>query len=125
MKNCQKYLYVLLISSVLLLVSVFIAQRADTVPPYFHVYSPYSSEAEDISIFDAEDGNFINILKHSFSKMKFFSLMIIKSLGDMLTGKIGAETTAVRLMPKNTYFSASLWTTYGSAQAHIFAFDLK
>lgn len=43
----------------------------------------------------------------------------------MITGKIGAETTAVRLIPKNTYFSASLWTTFGSAQAHIFAFDVK
>lgn len=39
--------------------------------------------------------------------------------------EIKAETTAVRLMPKNTYFSESLWTTYGSAQAHIFAFDIK
>ena len=43
----------------------------------------------------------------------------------MITGNINRDTTAVRLMPKNTYFSASLWTTYGSAQAHIFAFDIQ
>lgn len=42
----------------------------------------------------------------------------------MITGKIDADTTAVRLIPKTTYFSESLWTTYGSAQVHIFAFDL-
>lgn len=43
----------------------------------------------------------------------------------MIKGKIDADTTAVRLIPKTTYFSESLWTTYGSAQAHIFAFDLN
>ena len=43
----------------------------------------------------------------------------------MIVGKIDAETTAVRLIPKTTYFSESLWTTYGSAQAHIFAFDIN
>ncbi|MBO5021345.1 MAG: hypothetical protein J6D52_11830, partial [Clostridia bacterium] len=43
----------------------------------------------------------------------------------MIRGKIDADTTAVRLIPKSTYFSESLWTTYGSAQAHIFAFDLN
>ncbi len=43
----------------------------------------------------------------------------------LITGKIKLWTTGVRLIPKNTYFSASLWTTYGSAQAHIFAFDIK
>ena len=43
----------------------------------------------------------------------------------MITGVIDADTTAVRLIPKTTYFSESLWTTYGSAQVHIFAFDIK
>lgn len=43
----------------------------------------------------------------------------------MIVGEINRDTTAVRLIPKNTYFSESLWTTYGSAQAHIFAFDVK
>ena len=43
----------------------------------------------------------------------------------MIKGEIDADTTAVRLIPKTTYFSESLWTTYGSAQAHIFAFDLN
>ncbi len=43
----------------------------------------------------------------------------------MIIGKINAETTAVRLIPRTTYFSETLWTTYGSAQAHIFAFDIK
>ena len=43
----------------------------------------------------------------------------------MITGIIDADTTAVRLIPKTTYFSESICTTYGSAQAHIFAFDLN
>lgn len=43
----------------------------------------------------------------------------------MITGAIDADTSAVRLIPKTTYFSESLWTTYGSAQVHIFAFDLN
>lgn len=43
----------------------------------------------------------------------------------MIVGEINRDTSAVRLIPKNTYFSESLWNTYGSAQAHIFAFDLK
>lgn len=43
----------------------------------------------------------------------------------MIKGEIKRETTGVRLIPKTTYFSESLWTTYGSAQAHIFAFDLN
>ncbi|MBR6694355.1 MAG: FAD-dependent oxidoreductase [Clostridia bacterium] len=43
----------------------------------------------------------------------------------MIKGEINAETTAVRLIPKTTYFSESLWTTYGSAQVHIFAFDVN
>jgi len=42
----------------------------------------------------------------------------------MIKAEISADTTAVRLIPKTTYFSESLWTTYGSAQVHIFAFDL-
>ena len=43
----------------------------------------------------------------------------------MITDVIDADTTAVRLISKTTYFSESLWTTYGSAQVHIFAFDLN
>ena len=43
----------------------------------------------------------------------------------MITGNINRDTTAIRLIPKNTYFSESLWTTYGSAQVHIFAFDIQ
>lgn len=38
---------------------------------------------------------------------------------------ISANTTAVRLIPLGTYFSESLWTTYGSAQAHIFSFEVR
>lgn len=38
---------------------------------------------------------------------------------------IDVETTAVRLIPLGTYFSESLWTTYGSAQAHIFSFEVR
>lgn len=42
-----------------------------------------------------------------------------------ITGAINATTKAIRLIPKTTYFSESLWTTYGSAQVHIFAFDIN
>lgn len=58
MKKCQKYLYILLISSILLLVSVFIALATDTALPCFHIQSQYSTETEDISIFDAKNGNY-------------------------------------------------------------------
>lgn len=70
--------------------------------------------------------------------LKEFDVEILKDNGEwekvystdnnrqrMIRGQINADTTAVRLIPKNTYFSASLWNTYGSAQAHIFAFDIK
>lgn len=43
----------------------------------------------------------------------------------LIRGKLNIETTAVRLIPLSTYFSESLWTTYGSAQAHIFAFEVR
>ena len=43
----------------------------------------------------------------------------------MIREKINVSTTAIRLIPLGTYFSESLWTTYGSAQAHIFAFEVK
>ena len=39
--------------------------------------------------------------------------------------KIDVATTAIRLIPLATYFSEMLWNTYGSAQAHIFAFEVK
>ncbi len=70
--------------------------------------------------------------------LKEFSVEILNDNGDweevyytnsnhqrMIVGEINRDTSAVRLIPKNTYFSESLWNTYGSAQAHIFAFDLK
>ena len=44
----------------------------------------------------------------------------------MIREKIDVETTAVRLIPLNTYFSEELGlATYGSAQAHIFAFEVR
>lgn len=43
----------------------------------------------------------------------------------MIRADINADTTAVRLIPLATYFSDSLWNTYGSAQAHIFAFEVR
>ena len=43
-----------------------------------------------------------------------------------IVSKIDVETTAVRLIPLNTYFSEELGlATYGSAQAHIFAFEVR
>ncbi|MBQ9783133.1 MAG: FAD-dependent oxidoreductase [Clostridia bacterium] len=39
--------------------------------------------------------------------------------------KLDVTTTAVRLVPRSTYFSETLYTTYGSAQAHIFAFEVE
>ena len=66
----------------------------------------------DVEILD-DNGNW----KTVYSETKNHQRMII--------GKIDADTTAVRLIPKTTYFSETLWNTYGSAQAHIFAFDVK
>lgn len=70
--------------------------------------------------------------------LKEFSVEVINDKGEweevyytdsnyqrMIIGSINRKTTGVRLIPKATYFSESLWNTYGSAQAHIFAFDVK
>lgn len=43
----------------------------------------------------------------------------------LVRGALDVETTAIRLVPHSTYFSESLQETYGSAQAHIFAFDVQ
>ncbi len=43
----------------------------------------------------------------------------------MIRADLNVDTTAVRLIPLATYFSDSLWNTYGSAQAHIFAFEVR
>lgn len=42
----------------------------------------------------------------------------------MIRKPLDIDTTAVRLIPMNTYFSETL-NTYGSAQAHIFAFEVR
>ena len=39
--------------------------------------------------------------------------------------RLDVDAKAVRLIPLGTYFSESLWTTYGSAQAHIFSFEVR
>ena len=74
------------------------------VPSKEYKYDTKTGEIVDISserefptvwlmgiTFKTESGNVINILKHSFKKLKFFSLMILNSLGEIITGKIGAE----------------------------------
>ena len=38
---------------------------------------------------------------------------------------LNVETTAVRLVPLATWGSAELYHTYGSVQAHIFAFEVR
>jgi len=43
----------------------------------------------------------------------------------LICGKIDAETTAVRLVPKATWHSSRLYHTYGSGKCHIFAFEVK
>ena len=44
----------------------------------------------------------------------------------MIRERLDIETTAVRLIPLSTYFSEELGkATYGSAQAHIFAFEVR
>ena len=44
----------------------------------------------------------------------------------MIRESLDVDTTAIRLIPLNTYFSESLGTaTYGSAQAHIFSFEVR
>lgn len=42
----------------------------------------------------------------------------------MIKENINVDTTAVRLIPKTTYFSETLWNDYGSSQVHLFSFDL-
>lgn len=43
----------------------------------------------------------------------------------LIRENISCDTTAIRLIPLETYFSASMWTTYGSTQAHLFAFEVR
>ena len=44
----------------------------------------------------------------------------------MIRGALDIDTTAIRLIPLNTYFSEAMGpSTYGSAQAHIFAFEVR
>ena len=44
----------------------------------------------------------------------------------MIREKLDVDTTAVRLIPVDTYLSEELGlATYGSAQAHIFAFEVR
>ncbi len=44
----------------------------------------------------------------------------------MITEPLDVSTTAIRLIPLNTYFSEAMGASaYGSAQAHIFAFEVK
>ena len=44
----------------------------------------------------------------------------------MIRQKLDVDTTAIRLIPVNTYFSEKLGkATYGSAQAHIFSFEVR
>ena len=38
---------------------------------------------------------------------------------------LNVTTTAVRLVPKSTYFGETLYNTYGSVEAHIFAFEVR
>ena len=79
MKNSHKYLYVLLISSILLLASVFIAKAEDTALPCFHIQSPHSTKIEDISIFDAEDGNYYVFLP-PYADMDLVSVSLPRNL---------------------------------------------
>lgn len=75
MKNRQKYLYILLMSAVLLLGFIFIAQAADTALPHFQIQSPYNKEAESVSIFDAGDGNYYVFLP-SYADMEHVTVSI-------------------------------------------------
>lgn len=43
----------------------------------------------------------------------------------MIRKPLDIDTTAIRLIPLGTYFSEAMWNTYGSAQAHIFAFEVR
>ena len=83
-------------------------------------------------------------LDHDYTRMGFPKCMLkafrVEALGDdgawytvyetsenhqrMIREKLDCETTAIRLVPIDTYYSASMWTTYGSTQAHIFSFDV-
>ncbi|MBQ7800511.1 MAG: FAD-dependent oxidoreductase [Oscillospiraceae bacterium] len=66
----------------------------------------------DVDIMD-DDGNWKTVYSED------------NNIQRLIKGKIDAETTAVRLVPKSTHFSETLWNDYGSSQVHIFAFDLN
>ena len=43
----------------------------------------------------------------------------------LIREKLDVTTTAVRFVPRATYFGDSLYNTYGSVEAHIFAFEVR
>ena len=81
-----------------------------------------------------------NYTSYGFPKcmIKSFKIEILNDSGEwetiyethenhqrMIRGKINADTKAVRFIPLGTYYSESLWSDYGSSQAHIFSFEVK
>ncbi len=42
----------------------------------------------------------------------------------LIKASVQAEVCGIRLIPRSTYLSETMWNTYDSAQAHIFAFDI-
>ena len=84
-------------------------------------------------------------LDHDYTRMGFPKCMLkafrVEALNDdgtwttvyetdsnyqrLIRADIPCDTTAVRLIPLDTYFSASMWTTYGSTQAHLFSFEVR
>ena len=61
-----------------------------------------------------EQGNWVTVYETNNNRQR------------MIREKLNVETTAIRLIPVNTYFSEELGkATYGSAQAHIFSFEVR
>lgn len=65
-----------------------------------------------IEILD-DDGNWINVYDEENNHQR------------LICATLNVDTTAIRLIPRSTYFSETLWNTYDSAQVHLFAFDVQ
>jgi len=74
-KLFRKYLYIILYSAALIMIAISNSAEKEMHAPCFHVNNPYQSNTNEISIFDAEDGNYYVFLP-AYADMKQVSIML-------------------------------------------------
>lgn len=75
MKSIQQYVSVLFCTAILLFIAVYGANKTDIALPHFLIQSPDGSELKEVSIFDANDGNYYVFLP-AYADMKRVSVSL-------------------------------------------------